>query len=193
MDYSEEDAKEQTREELLREDGEVDFVPEDEFGSVGAAQVKIKKLRDELQEAKAKRDEYLDGWQRAKADAINYRKEAALSNDRAHGRGKESVFEDIIPVLDSFDMATGSESWESVDENWRSGMDQIRNQLLGVLSRHGIERFGKIGEMVDHSRDEIVQEMDDVAGEPGEIVRVLRSGYRSGERVIRPAQVIVKK
>lgn len=185
MDHSEEEEK--------IEDGEIDFEPEDELGNMGAAQAKIRKLRDELQEAKAKRDEYLDGWQRAKADAINYRKEAALSNDRAHGRGKESVFEDLIPVLDSFDMATGSESWESVDESWRSGMDQIRNQLLGVLSRHGIERFGKVGEIVDHSRDEIVQEMDDVAGEPGEIVRILRYGYRSGDRVIRPAQVIVKK
>jgi molecular chaperone GrpE len=192
MDYSEENT-EQSKEELMREDGEIDFEPEDEFGTVGAAQAKIKKLRDELQEAKAKRDEYLDGWQRAKADVINFRKEAALQSDRAHGRGKESVFEDLIPVLDSFDMATGSESWESVDENWRAGMDQIRNQLLGVLSRHGIERFGKVGEMVDHARDEIVQEMDDVAGESGEIVRVLRFGYRLGERVIRPAQVITKK
>ena len=192
MDYSE-DNTEETKEELKREDGEIDFEPEDELGNEGAARTKIKKLRDELAEAKAKRDEYLDGWQRTKADAVNYRKEAALQSDRAHGRGKESVFEDLVPVLDSFDMATGSESWESVDENWRSGMDQIRNQLLGVLSRHGIERFGKIGDMVDHSRDEIVQEMDDVAGESGEIVRVLRFGYRLGDRVIRPAQVIVKK
>jgi molecular chaperone GrpE len=172
---------------------EIDFEPEDEMGTLGAAQAKIKKLREELKEAKAKRDEYLDGWQRCKADSVNARKEAALANDRAHGRGKESVFEDIIPVLDSFDMATGSEAWESVDESWRSGMDQIRNQLLGVLSRHGIERFGKVGEMVDHARDEIVQEMDDVAGESGEIVRILRYGYANGDRVIRPAQVIVKK
>ena len=175
------------------EKDEIDFEPEDEMGTIGAAQAKIKKLRDELLEAKTKRDEYLDGWQRCKADSVNARKEAALANDRAHGRGKESVFEDIIPVLDSFDMATGSEAWAMVDENWRTGMDQIRNQLLGVLSRHGIERFGKVGEMADHSRDEIVQEMEDVAGEPGEVVRILRYGYRSGERVIRPAQVIVKK
>ncbi len=172
---------------------DIDFEPEDELGTVGAAQAKIKKLREELKETKAKRDEYLAGWQREKADAVNARKEAALQNDRAHGRGKESVFEDIIPVLDSFDMAAGSEAWAAIDDSWRSGMDQIRNQLLGVLSRHGIERFGKVGEMVDHARDEIAQEMDHVAGESGEIVRILRYGYRRGERVIRAAQVIVKK
>jgi molecular chaperone GrpE len=172
---------------------EIDFEPEDELGTEGAAQAKIKKLRDELKEARAKRDEYLAGWQREKADAVNARKDAAVQNDRAHGRGKESVFEDIIPVLDSFDMAASSEAWAAIDDSWRAGMDQIRNQLLGVLSRHGIERFGKVGDMIDHAKHEVVQEMDDVAGESGEIVRILRYGYSSGGRVIRPAQVIVKK
>src|SRR5665213_1551449 len=184
------DDTDRAKEHEMEDREDIDFEPEDELGEAGAAQAKIKKLREELKEVKAKRDEYLAGWQREKADAINARKEAALSNDRAHGRGKESVFEDIIPVLDSFDMATGSESWSMVDDTWRTGMDQIRNQLLGVLSRHGIERFGKVGEMADHARDEIVQEMDDVAGEPGEIVRILRYGYANGDRVIRPAQVI---
>ena len=113
---------------------DIDFEPEDELGEAGAAQVKIKKLRDELKLAQQKRDEYLDGWQRCKADAINARKEAALLHDKAHGRGKELVFEEIIPVLDSFDMAVGSEAWATVDDNWRNGMEQVRNQLLGVLS-----------------------------------------------------------
>ena len=172
---------------------DIDFEPEDDLGETGAALAKIKKLRAELKETQAKRDEYLDGWQRTKADAINARKDAALQHDRAHGRGKESVLEDIIPVLDSFDMAAGSEAWMSVDENWRSGMDLIRNQLLDVLSRHEIERFGKVGERFDPLKDEAVQEFEDVAGESGEIVRILRYGYRNGERIIRPAQVIVKK
>lgn len=172
---------------------EIDFEPEDELGETGAALVKIKKLREELKEAQAKRDEYLDGWQRCKADSINARKEAAAQHDRAHGRGKESVLEDVIPVLDSFDLAAGGEAWLAVDENWRSGVDMIRNQLLDVLTRHGITRFGKVGEQFDHALHEAVQELDDVAGESGEIVRVLRYGYKSGERVLRPAQVIVKK
>ena len=172
---------------------EIDFEPEDEMSSMAAALAKIAKMREQLREAQQKRDEYLDGWQRCKADAINARKEAAQLHDRAHGRGKESVLEDIIPVLDSFDMAAGGDAWLAVDENWRNGIDLIRNQLLDVLSRHDIKRFGKVGEQFDHVRHEAVQELDDVAGESGEIVRVLRYGYRFGDRVIRPAQVIVKK
>jgi len=174
-------------------DEEINFEPEDEMGDIGAAQAKVKKLRDELKETKEKRDEYLDGWQRCKADSINARKEATERHDRAHGRGKETVIEDIIPVLDSFDMAAGGEAWLAVDENWRNGIEFIRNQLLDVLSRHGIERFAKVGEQFDHQLHEAVQEVDDMPGESGEIVRVLRFGYKTGDRVIRPAQVIVKK
>lgn len=172
---------------------ELDFEPEDELGSVGALQAKVRKLREELKDAKDKRDEYLDGWQRCKADSINARKDALAMGDRAAARAKESLIEDIVPVLDSFDMAAGSEAWANVDESWRSGTEQIRNQLLDVLSRHGVERYGKVGEMSDHNLHEIVQEIEDVAGESGEIVRILRYGYRLGDRVIRPAQVIVKK
>jgi molecular chaperone GrpE len=171
-------------------DEEINFEPEDEMGDIGAAQAKLRKLRDELTEVRAKRDEYLDGWQRAKADAVNSRKELLVTAERMSERAKESVIEDIIPVLDSFDMATAGEAWSHVDQNWRSGMEQIRNQLLGALAAHGVERFGEVGEIVDHARHEIVQEAESTNGVHGDIVRVLRSGYARGERVIRPAQVI---
>ena len=172
---------------------DVNFEPEDELGDMGAAQAKIKKLRYSLKEAQQKRDEYLDGWQRSKADSINARKEAFAAADRQALHAKESVIGDIIPVLDSFDMAATSGAWESVDESWRSGIDQIRNQLLDTLARHGVTRYGKVGEMSNHNLHEIVQEMEDVAGAPGEIVRILRYGYKTGESILRPAQIIVKK
>jgi len=175
-----------------RSDDEINFEPEDEMGDIGAAQAKIKKLREQLKEAQEKRDEYLDGWQRCKADSINARKEAAEKDTQAHGRGKETVIEDIVPVLDSFDMAAAGEAWLSVDENWRNGIDLIRNQLLDVLSRHGIERFGRVGDQFDHQIHEAVQEVDDMPGRSGEVVRILRYGYKMGDRVIRPAQVIIK-
>lgn len=172
---------------------EAHFEPDEEMGDIASAQTKIKKLRDQLKETQTKRDEYLDGWQRCKAESINTRKESFAAADRAAERAKESIIEDIIPVLDSFDMAATSESWATVDESWRSGMDQVRNQLLDVLSRNGITRYTKVGDASDHNLHEIVQEMEDVAGGSGEIVRILRYGYRSGDKILRPAQVIIKK
>jgi molecular chaperone GrpE len=174
------------------EQNDIDFEPEDELGSVGAAKAKLQKLKDELEKVKKERQEYLDGWQRAKADMVNSRQEAMRQAERKGERAVESFIEDLIPALDGFDLAAGSPSWESVAPEWRSGVDQIRNQLLDVLSRQGVKRFGKIGEAFDHALHEAVQESDDMPGEPGTIVRVLRFGYKMGDRVIRPAQVIVK-
>ena len=171
---------------------EIDFEPEEEFGSVGAAQAKIKKLRTELKEAQTKRDEYLDGWQRAKADAINMKKELAHDGIRMAARVKQGLIEDLLPSLDSFDMAYGSPAWESVDPTWRGGIDGIRNQLIDMLVRNGVERFGKAGDVYSPFLHEAVQETTDLPGDPGSIVRVLRSGYKAGENVLRPAQVIVK-
>ena len=166
--------------------------PEEELGDLGAAQAKLKKLKDELARVKTERQEYLDGWQRCKADSVNARKDALASADRAAARIKENLIEDIIPVLDGFDMAAGSAAWASVDEQWRSGIDRIRNQLLDTLGRHGVERYGKVGDIFDHAEHEAVEERTDVAGESGTIAKVLRYGYRMNERVLRPAQVIVK-
>lgn len=170
---------------------DIDFEPEDELGDVGAAQAKLKKLKAELAEVKKERQEYLDGWQRCKADAVNTARESASASARAASRGRETLAEDIIPVLDSFDMATNAEQWATLDDGWRSGMEHVKNQLIEALSRHGIARFGRAGDSFDPTLHEAVQEERDGAHEEGCIVRVLRAGYKTSERVIRPAQVIV--
>ena len=172
---------------------DVDFEPEEELGDVAAAQAKLKKLKDELVKTKAEKQEYLDGWQRCKADSVNARKDLLASAERQGARAKESLIEDIIPALDGFDLAAGSPAWESVDAGWRSGIDQIRNQFLDVLARNGVERFGKIGDPFDHALHEAVEERDDMPGESNTVARILRFGYKMNGRVLRPAQVIVKK
>lgn len=177
--------------EVHRDD--VDFEPEDEMGDLGAVQAKLKKVRNELKEAQAKRDEYLAGWQRAKADAINDKRDAMMTATRVVERAKDAFVEDVLPALDSFDMATASESWDAVAEEWKSGMGRIQNQLIDALQKNGVSRFGKSGEKFDPSRHEAVQEVEDGSGESHTILKVLRHGYVAGERVVRPAQVIIRK
>ena len=175
------------------DDRDVDFEPEDEFGDVGAAQAKLKKLRVELKEALAKRDEYLAGWQRCKADSVNAKNDAARGAERSIELARDTFIEDLLPVLDSFDMATTSESWDVVSEEWKSGMGRIQNLLVSALQKNGITRFGKSGEKFDPVRHEAVQEVEDGDGESHTVLRVLRHGYASGDSVIRPAQVIVRR
>ena len=182
------DTEVEEREELHEE---LDFEPEEELGDLGAAQAKIKKLRGELERIKKERQEYLDGWQRCKADSINARKDASASASRVAETLREALVHDIIPVLDSFDMAASSEQWDTVEPGWRSGMEHVRNQLIDALERHGIRRFGRIGDLFDPLYHDIVQETDG-PGEQHSVLKIVRSGYKTGDRILRPAQVIIK-
>lgn len=168
---------------------DIDFEPEDEMGETGAAKAKMQKLRAQLKEAQAKRDEYLDGWQRCKADMINARKDAAEAHAKASIRGKEILVEELIPALDGFDMAMQGESWNNVDAAWRAGIESIKSQIESVLRAHGVEIYGKEGESFDPSLHEPIQEME--GGESHKVAKVFRRGYRTGERVLRPAQVAI--
>lgn len=172
---------------------DVQFDPEDEMGDLASALAKIKKLRAQLKEAQEKRDENLVGWQRCKADSINEKKDGLQAADRRIERAQDAFIEALIPALDSFDMAASGEAWEAVSAEWRAGIGHIQNQLLGVLEQNGVKRFGKSGEVFDPNRHEAVQEVEDGTGESHTILKILRHGYAAKDRVLRPAQVIVRK
>lgn len=170
-------------------DEDIDFEPEDEMGETGAAKAKMQKLRAQLKEAQEKRDEYLDGWQRCKAEMVNAKKEATEAHARAGNRGKEILVEELIPALDSFDMAMQGEAWMTVDASWRKGVESILSQIEAVLKAHGVEIFGKVGEQFDPALHEPIQEIE--GGEAQTVARVLRRGYRTRDRVLRAAQVAI--
>jgi molecular chaperone GrpE len=171
----------------------VDFEPEEELATEAAAKAKLGKLRAELETVRKERQEYLDGWQRCKADAVNSRKDVLRDAERTAERKLEALIEDILPALDSFDIAAASESWAEVSDGWRSGMEQVQSQLLEALRQHGVERTGSVGEVYNPRLHEAIEERDDVAGDKGQVARIIRYGYVRGERIIRPAHVIVKK
>lgn len=170
---------------------DIDFEPEDEMGSVGAVKAKMQKLRDELEKIKTERQEYLDGWQRCKADAVNAKKEAAAYGERLASRAKESLLEEFIPALDSLDMAFASTAWDALDAEWRRGMEQVKSQFLDALRRNEVERYAAVGDTYNPHLHDAVQEVESDGGTSGTIARVLRYGYKSGDRIIRPAQVII--
>ena len=172
---------------------DIDFEPEEELGTVGAALAKLKKLKLELERVKAERQEYLNGWQRSKADAINDRKEYLAQAERAGTRARDALVEQLIPALDSFDLAAGSEQWATIDDGFRTGMEHVRNIIVEALASAGVDRYGKVGETFSPHMHEAIEERDDMAGESGTVARILRYGYKSGERIIRPAQVVIKK
>jgi molecular chaperone GrpE len=170
-------------------DVEVDFEPEDELGSVGAVKIKLAKLKEELETIKKERAEYLDGWQRCKADMVNSRREAEEARVRASESGRDNFILALLPALDSFDMAMQGEAWQNVDKVWRIGVESIKTQIAQVLTEHGVTAFGLIGDTFDPSLHEPISEEE--GGEAHTIAKIFRRGYKTKNRILRPAQVAI--
>ena len=142
--------------EIVAEDTEL--IPEDGEGNTATGKDVVKDLREKLKKALAEKQEYLDGWQRTKADFINARKREEASRQELVKFATENILTEISPVLDSFTMAfSNKEAWEKVDKNWRMGVEHIYSQLKGVLEQNGFKEFDPQGEMFDPMKHHAVE------------------------------------
>jgi len=174
------------------EDEIEDVVFESEENSAPTDQ--IKKLREKLKKALEERDEYLAGWQRAKADIINTKKVAEQEREMRAKYAAESVIEGLLPVLDSFHLARANkEVWEKVDQNWRQGIEYIHAQLLQTLSDHGLSVIDpEVGAVCDLSKHTSIENVDtDDTNMDGRVAGVVQQGYELSGKVMRPARVKV--
>lgn len=156
---------------------------------------KIKKLRDQLKDSQKKSAENMDGWQRALADYANLKKDSAEQVKELKGYVLESFIEELFPVLDSFDMAMkNKETWESVNENWRKGIEYIYIQLTSILSNNQVEVVGNVGEKWSPDLHVAIEEVEtDDEKKDGTISEVVQKGYKGTKGVIRPAKVKIYK
>lgn len=153
----------------------------------------IKKLREKLKKCIAEKQEYLDGWQRTKADFVNARKKDEEIRAGLGAFVKEGLITDLLSSIDNFDMAYADKDiWESVDKNWRVGIEHIHTQLLKTLSEHGLEQFDPIGEQFDPIRHDSVESVvTDKEKDDNKITEVMQKGYILNNKIIRPAKVKV--
>ena len=175
---------------------EDDVVIETERGADGASEeeidamesragAKANKLKSELEQVKKEKQEYLDGWQRAKADYVNALKRFDEEKLAAIGKGIEKAAKAFIPAIDSLERAKDT---GELPPGW-SG---IVKQLEDAIAALGIERVGTEGEAFDPNVHEALgmDQTDDTASD-NRVSAVLEQGWRLGDRVIRPAKVRV--
>jgi molecular chaperone GrpE len=146
---------------------------------------------EQLAEAEAKAAEYLDGWQRARAEFANARKR--LERERIESRRKATidVAARLLPVLDDFQRAIENAPAAVADDSWFEGIALVHRKLVGILEEIGIEPIKALGEPFDPNVHEAVLQEESDAFESGTVCKELQTGYRMGERVIRPAMVVV--
>jgi len=159
------------------------------------AEDKIKEVKKQLKECQSEKQEYLDGWQRSKAEFVNFKKRSEESKKELLQYASENIISEIIPTLDNFEQAMkNKEIWESVDENWRKGIEMIYFQLMEVLKRNGVTEMNPVGKNFDpkiHESIETVETEDEKDND--KILEVIQKGYQIGERVIRHPNVKVGK
>jgi molecular chaperone GrpE len=169
--------------------------PPPEAPASGAEQPDTEALRQQLEAAQAKSAEYLEGWQRARAEFANYKRRVEKEQSESYQNAAGRVVGRFLDVLDDFERAM-TERPHAADpalEAWAAGMGLIQRKLQAVLEAEGVARIEAEGQAFDPQVHEAVTHEDNETVEPGHIIGVVRPGYRLGDRVIRPALVRVAR
>ncbi len=149
------------------------------------AQSKITKLKAEIEKLKAEKQQYLDGWQRDKAEFINARKRDEESKADFLKFAAAGFVEELLPIIDSFEAALKH-------EGQNDGVIMIHNQFKSVLKKQGIEEFGDIGDAFDPAKHQAIGNLETTEAEKDHTIgEVLQKGYSIHGKVIRPAFVKV--
>ena len=137
----------------------------------------------------AERDEYLALLQRVQADFENYRKRAARDQERLVAHAHERLVRELLPVLD--DLERTLEAAERHEEAALvDGVKLVERSLRTTLEKEGLVEIETEGAFDPHVHEAVLAQAREGA-EPGAVVDVLQRGYRLGDKVVRPARVVV--
>jgi molecular chaperone GrpE len=166
-----------------------EHVPSPEPEDPGAAEAE--QFEADIAALQRERDDLLDTTRRLQADFENYRKRVLREQTALVERATEGLIEQLLPVLDSFELALMNITGGEVDEKVHKGIELVYAELLGVLERNGLERIDAFGAPFDPNEHEAVMH-DEGDGEP-HVGDVLRTGWKLKGRVLRPAMVKVTR
>ena len=157
----------------------------DEF-EMKDTQEKFTKLKAELSDCRKKAEEYLSGWQRAKADLINGRREGERDREAAAKFANERLVREMLDVVDGLEMALASVTGGPHEE----GLNGIYRRMLQILRGYGVSPFEAKGARFSPAEHEsvAVEEVNDEA-QDDTVLEELQKGYRMHDKVIRPARV----
>jgi molecular chaperone GrpE len=153
----------------------------------------IEELKKKLEETEKLKNEYLAGWQRARADLINYKKEEMERVGSFIKIAQEGLIFEFLPILDNFEIAEKEIPKELKENENVKGLLQIKQQILDFLRKKGVEEIKSVGEKFNPAYHEVVGEVDTDQFETGTIVEEVQKGYKINGRVLRPAKVRVAK
>lgn len=152
-----------------------------------------KDSKKELKECEKEKKEYLAGWQRAKADFLNYKKEELERISEISKYTSEELISKILPILDNFNLVEKKLPENLKNDEYIKGVFQIKTQLLSFLKNQGVEEIKTMGEKFDPNFQEVIEELKVSKKEPGIVIEEVEKGYKFHNKVIKPAKVKITK
>lgn len=150
-------------------------------------------LEEQLAAANAKAAEYLDGWQRARAEFANARKRLEKQGLEMQKEATINVARKLLPSLDDFERAMTTAPPTIVQDPWFKGLELVGRKLKGILDGISVERIPAVGQPFDPTLHEALSSDESDEHPSGIIIKELQPGYKLGDRVIRPSLVQVAK
>ncbi len=143
---------------------------------------------DELDQVVRERDEFLDALQRTQAEFSNYKKRIARDQASLVARAGERLVKELLPVLDDLERALEAAN-EHEEAKLEEGVRLVQRSLADVLAKEGLDEIATNGKFDPHTQEALLSQPSDQ--EEGTVIQVVQKGYRLGDRVLRPARVVV--
>ena len=142
----------------------------------------------ELEEVQKELDSTKDTFQRTLAEYDNYRKRTAKEKTENFNLGKIQAVTNLLPVLDTLEFALNA---PCQDESYKKGIEMVMNQAMTAFGNMGVEKIEAVGTEFDPNFHAAVMQEESSEFESGFVTKELQKGYKMGDKVIRPATVVV--
>ncbi len=150
---------------------------------------KVNLLQKEIDDLNQKSAEYFEGWQRERADFLNYKKRIERDQIQSSQDSIGRIAKKYLPVMDDLERALKTRPPHGEGHAWSEGIELIYKKLQGILESEGISEIKAEGEQFDPTRHEALTQEPSSAHESGQIIEVIQKGYLIGDRILRPALV----
>jgi len=153
----------------------------------------IETLKADLEASRAKADEYLDGWQRGRAEFANYKKRIEKEQAQIYKTTAANIIKRYLDAIDDLERALNNRPQDGEGATWADGIELVYRKLLTTMENEGVNRMEADGQEFDPNLHEAITSEDSDEHESGQIIEVLQQGYLYGEKVLRPAMVRVAR
>ncbi|MBU1876828.1 MAG: nucleotide exchange factor GrpE [Patescibacteria group bacterium] len=153
----------------------------------------LEELKQNIVECNKLKEEYLAGWQRERADFLNYKRDELARNNEIISYASIDLILKILPILDNLDLAEKKIPRDLINNESVKGLLQIKIQLQDILKKRGVEEIEALGQKFDPNLHEAIEEVELKNKEPNIIIEEIKKGYKFNERVIRATKVKVSR